>query len=159
MRIVTIGGSNKRVALPNGRVYSSGDTVTLTDEQFLRVKPSLLGTLVLDGGTSKTYSAVTTASTNAAVIQNAPGTLLDITISNPTGTTVYVKLYDKATTPDVGTNVPVLTLAMAANTSDTIPFPSGRRFPTGIAIAATGGAAATDTTNAVAGVQIMASYA
>jgi hypothetical protein len=105
------------------------------------------------------YNVVTAASTNAASVKGSAGTLFEITVSNPTATAIYVKLFNKASAPTVGTDVPVLTIPVAAGTTVPIQFGAlGKRFATGIAIAATAAAAATDTAVAVAGVQINASY-
>ena len=110
-----------------------------------------------------TYNAVTTASTNAAVVKASAGNLYEISISNPTATAAYVKLYNKATSPTVGTDVPVMTIAIPATAAGVgekaFNFGTvGKRFATGIGIACTAAAAATDTANAVAGVQINATY-
>jgi len=117
------------------------------------------GTATVTPANATAYSAVTTASTNGANVKNAAGNLYEITCSNPTATPVYVKLYNKASAPTVGTDVPILTIVVAANS--TVPLQLGavgKRFATGISIAATGAIAATDATNAVAGVQISATY-
>ena len=111
----------------------------------------------LQAGTN--YNAVTTASTNAASVKASAGNLVELTISNPTATPIYVKLYNKASAPTVGTDVPVLTVPVAANSTVPVALGSqGKRFATGIAIAATGAIGATDTSNAVAGVQINGTY-
>lgn len=105
------------------------------------------------------YSQVTTASTNAAVIKGNPGNLMELTLANPGATAMYVKLYNKATAPTVGTDVPVVTIALPASG---FVNPNlgvlGKRFSAGIAIAVTAAAAATDTANAIAGAQISATY-
>ncbi len=109
------------------------------------------------------YSLVTAASTNAAFIKASAGNLYEITISNPTATPAYVKLYNKITAPVVGTDIPVVTIPIAASSAssgfENISFgPIGKRFLTGIAIAVTAAAPATDTAVAVAGVQLHATY-
>jgi hypothetical protein len=123
------------------------------------------GSLTSAGTTTNTpasptnYNVVTTASTNAAAIKATAGSLYEITVSNVTATALYVKFYNKATAPTVGTDVPILTIPAPANTTVSFEFGStGKRFTTGIAIAATAAAAATDTGVSVAGVQINASY-
>lgn len=121
------------------------------------------GTTTATPANGTTYNAVTTASTNAAVVKATAGNLYEITVSNPTATPIYVKFYNKATAPTVGTDVPVLTVAVPATAAGvgekTIQLGAiGKRFATGIGIAATGAAGATDTSNAVAGVQINATY-
>ena len=89
--------------------------------------------------------------------------MYELTISNPTATAAYIKLYNKATAPTVGTDVPVLTIAIPATAAGvgekSFNFGAvGKRFATGIGIAVTAAAAATDTGVAVAGVQINATY-
>lgn len=108
-------------------------------------------------------SLVTAATTNATSVKAASGNLFELTVSNPTATAAYVKLYDKATAPVVGTDVPVATLAIPATAAGVgekqfVFGLLGKRFVNGIAIAVTGAAAATDTSVAVAGVQITGTY-
>ena len=108
-------------------------------------------------GTS--YNAVSVASTNATSVKASAGNLFEITASNVTATATFVKLYNKASAPTVGTDVPVLTISVPANTTVAMQFGSqGKRFATGIALAVTAAAAATDTAAAVAGVQLNATY-
>lgn len=102
---------------------------------------------------------VTAASTNATSVRTVPTSLYELTISNPTATAAYVKLYNKASAPTVGTDVPVATYRVAATGSagDFISLDFGqvgKRFSLGLALAVTAAAAATDTAVAVAGVQI-----
>ena len=117
------------------------------------------GTVTITNPTGTTYNVVTAASTNSAVVKATAGMLYEITISNPTATAAYVKLYNKATAPTVGTDVPVLTQAVAAGSTVALAFGQvGKRFATGIGIACTAAAAATDTGVSVAGIQINATY-
>lgn len=105
------------------------------------------------------YNVITAASTNAAVIKAGTGTLCEITIANVTASTIYVKLYNKTSAPTVGTDVPFLTIPVAASTTADMQFGVvGKRLSTGIAIAVTGAIAATDTTAIAAGAQINATY-
>lgn len=109
--------------------------------------------------TGTAYSLVTTASTNAASARNAAASLFEITVSNPTATAAYVKVYNKASAPTVGTDVPVLTIPAPAGSLQSPNLgPIGKRFSSGIAVAVTAAAAATDTANSVAGVQVHATY-
>jgi hypothetical protein len=122
----------------------------------------VLGTVTTTEGTKLAGSAIsvtTAASTNASSQKATAGNLFELAISNPTATAISVKLYNKATAPTVGTDVPVLTQTVAAGATVPLPFGSqGKRFTTGIAMAATAAAAATDTAVAVAGVQIHGTY-
>ena len=113
--------------------------------------------------TGTAIAVTTTASTNASIQKSTAGNLFELTISNPTATAAYVKLYNKASAPTVGTDIPVLTQRIAATGSagDTVALSfgqNGKRFTTGIAMAVTAAAAATDTGVAVAGVQIHGTY-
>lgn len=101
------------------------------------------------------YYKTTTAATNAALIVAGDRTLFELTVSNPTATAAYVKLYNKATSPTVGTDVPILTIPVAAGATVGMEFgPEGKDFSLGIGIAVTANALATDTTATVAGIQI-----
>lgn len=86
------------------------------------------------------------ATTNATVVKGSAGTLYGITATNTNAATRYLKLYNKATAPTVGTDVPVITIAIPATGSVALPIgPMGHRFATGIGLATTTGAADSDT--------------
>lgn len=105
------------------------------------------------------YSLTTAAATNTAVVKSSAGCLYEISISNPTATAIFVKLYNKTTAPTVGTDIPILTISVPAGTEKVLEFGAlGKRFATGIGIATTAAAAATDTAVAVAGVQIHGTF-
>ena len=109
--------------------------------------------------TPSNYNLVTAATTNAAFLKASAGSLFEVTVSNVTATDIYVKFYNKASAPTVGTDVPVLTLKVALGTTLSIKFGAvGKRVLAGIAIAATAAAVHTDTGVAVAGVQVNATY-
>lgn len=122
-----------------------------------------IGTVATPAGTA--LNVVSAATTNASVQKSTAGNLFEITISNPTATPVYVKLYNKASAPTVGTDVPIVTITAAAAAATNKPTDGvltfaqiGKRFTAGIAMAITGGPLATDTTAAVAGVQVSGTY-
>jgi ribosomal protein L11 len=101
----------------------------------------------------------TAATTNGTSFKASAGSLTEISVSNVTATPIFVKLYNKASAPTVGTDVPIFTISAAANTTVAYEFGfTGKRFSAGIALAATGAIGASDTTSAVAGVQISGSY-
>lgn len=112
-------------------------------------------------GTS--YNLVTAATTNGALILTGGRNLLELTVSNPTATAAYVKLYNKATAPTVGTDVPVMTIAIPATAAGVgekqfVFGVAGKRFPLGLGIAVTAAAPATDVAATVAGIQINGTY-
>lgn len=84
---------------------------------------------------------VSAATTNATVIKASAGTLGHISASNVNAAARYLKFYNKATTPTVGTDVPVLTYIIPGNTAGAgtnIPLPpQGINFSTGISFAIT----------------------
>ena len=109
--------------------------------------------------TGTPYILNTVASTNASVVRASAGHLHEITVFNPTGATVYVKLFNKATAPTVGTDVPITTIPVAAGALAAYQFPPvGKRFATGLGLCVTAGQAANDTAVIEAGVQISATY-
>ncbi len=103
------------------------------------------------GGTimnpSSTYHVVSAVGTNAAVVKNASGVVTGAHVTNNTGYPIYVKLFNKATAPVLGTDVPQQTFGVQAGTSGELPIAqSGLAFSNGIAIAITKGIADADTT-------------
>jgi hypothetical protein len=105
-----------------------------------------------------TYNTVTTASTNAASAKASSAILTELAVSNLTASTIYVKLYNKASAPTVGTDTPVVVIPVVAGAVFCQPFGMGKRFATGLAVAVTGAAAVTDTTSTAAGALLNASY-
>lgn len=78
------------------------------------------------------------ATTNATSIKASPGTLWSVVANNTNAAIRYLKLYNKASAPVVGTDVPVLTLHLPISNNAAVPIGSnGIRFSAGIAIALT----------------------
>jgi len=108
-----------------------------------------------------TSSAINSAaSTNATSVKNAAGNIFSITASNTNAAARFVKLYNKASAPTVGTDVPVLTIPIPANSAVNLEFGTpGWRFATGIALAITAGAADSDTAAVAANeVKVLTAY-
>lgn len=97
------------------------------------------------------FKANSAASTNAQVLKASPGKVFKIVVVNNTGTLAYVKLYDIATTPVVGTTIPVLPIGVHANEMKVIDFDDGLPFTSGIALAMTALGADSDSTAVPAG--------
>ena len=100
-----------------------------------------------------TTSAVNSAATtNATAVKGSAGTVYALTACNTGAAAAYVKLYNKATAPTVGTDVPWMTFTIPAGSTQTFPIggTQGVRFTTGIALAITNLMADTDTTAVVA---------
>lgn len=116
-------------------VYSAGGSVSVS------------GTVTATPATPTASNVTSAASTNATSVKASAGTLYSITASNTAASARYLKLYNKASAPTVGTDVPVLTITLAASSTVNVPFGAlGHRFGTGIALAITGAAGDSDTT-------------
>ena len=100
----------------------------------------------------QTPSRVNSAgSTNATSLKGSAGNLLEVDLKNNAAYAVYVKFYNKASAPTVGTDTPVWTLPLAAGEGYARSFPRGKPFATGLAYAITKNQADSDTTVVVAG--------
>lgn len=103
------------------------------------------------------YFLNSAATTNGALILTGTSALQSFYATNEGATPAFVKLYNKATAPVVGTDVPEMTIPIpaAANGIPGVanPFVAfiGFRFALGLGIAITGAAAHTDTTAVAAG--------
>jgi hypothetical protein len=100
------------------------------------------------------------ATTSATVVKASAGTVFGVDILNNTAAIVYLKLYDKATAPTVGTDIPVVVIAVPIGgfASHTLGGMAGRRFSAGISYAVTTGVADTDTAAPTAGVKLGVTY-
>lgn len=100
------------------------------------------------------YKLISLASTNANVVKASGGNLYSLIAIGLTSTVRYLKIYNKATAPSVGTDIPLMTIPVPANTQGagvSIPFPTGVNFSLGISIAITSGSADNDTGAILAG--------
>lgn len=101
-------------------------------------------------GTNHTLLAA--ATTNATSVKATSGNVFELTLTNYSAAPKFVKLYDKASAPTVGTDSPIAVLEIAANATRQVEFGNlGKRLGTGIAYAITGAQAIADTTAVAAG--------
>lgn len=86
-------------------------------------------------------------STNATSAKASRAKLFGVTGYNAAAAARYLKVYDKASAPTVGTDTPKMTITLPATTAFAIMMPErGVLFPTGLAYAMTVNAADNDTT-------------
>lgn len=124
----------------------------------LRVDPTGTTTQPVSGSVSQTPTTsgglsisrvLSAATTNATSAKGSAGQVYGWVITNTNAAVCYVKLYNKATAPTVGTDTPVMTLAVPGNAAGAgmiaAEFTSGIAFGTGIGFAITTGAADSDT--------------
>lgn len=86
------------------------------------------------------YHLVSAASTNATSVKASAAKLGFVMCSNVNAAARYLKLYNKASAPTVGSDTPVLTFCIPGNTAGAghvIPIPDGMAFSTGLAFALT----------------------
>lgn len=98
------------------------------------------------GGFSTTFHLISAASTNATSVKASAGTIGNIVVSNGAAAARFLKIYNLAVAPTVGTSTPVLTLLVPAGQTVSVPFSGGMRLATGIALATTTGIAVADAT-------------
>ncbi len=97
------------------------------------------------------YRIMSAANTNAQLLNSGNRQVYGWYFVNNSSTAKFVKFYDKASSPTVGTDTPAFTLTIpspgSANGAGTnIAFPSGIPFTLGIGLAITGAIADSDTT-------------
>ena len=100
------------------------------------------------------------ATTNATVVKSSGGTIFGIVASNANAAARYLKVYNKATAPTVGTDTPVMVIALPPGATVALPMGTlGARLGTGIGIALTTGIADSDTGAVAAGeIKVAISY-
>jgi hypothetical protein len=103
------------------------------------------------------YFVNSAATTNGALVLTGTSGLQALYATNIGATAAFVKLYNKATAPTVGTDVPEMIIPVPAavggvpGVAQISPGFNGYRFPLGLGIAITGAAADSDTTAVAAG--------
>lgn len=98
------------------------------------------------GGIASTSRIVSAAaSTNATSAKGSAGRIYAIHGYNAATAVRYLKIYNKATSPTVGTDTPVKTLALPPGAGFAFDWPHGYSLATGIAYALTTGSADSDT--------------
>lgn len=123
----------------NVNIAASGVTLATRNEASV----STVGTTAL--------KIISAASTNAAVVKASAGRLYGIFLYNTTAAWKFVKLYNKATAPVVGTDVPVLIIGVPPNGATELTHPVPVAFGTGIGIGITGASPDADVTATAVG--------
>jgi hypothetical protein len=147
---------------------ASGTTSATVEFKSVPAAMNAVGGTVQGSGTFTTQGLAPTpfdlnsaATTNATSVKATAGTLYQATLTNVSAAAKFVKLYNKASAPTVGTDVPVATYQLLTSAgASTYQFGAqGWRFNLGIALAITGGLAIADSTAVAAGdVQVHLDY-
>ena len=114
-------------------------------------KPFPVTTMFGAGSASTTAARLpsSAATNNATLISAKPGAIYSVNGYNASAGVIYLKFYDKATAPTVGTDTPVLTYALPATAAFSFPVPFG--FAVGIGYGLVTGAADNNNTAVGAG--------
>jgi hypothetical protein len=147
------------------KIWGQGESRTdlalpVTIQNAPQVTASLNGTTVAPSNGTTMSSYILAATTNSQLVITGTKNLFTIDVSNDSATKFWLKLYNKATAPTVGTDVPVLRYLVPANTMLEIQIPQyyGAYFSLGIGYATTGLVADADTTAITAGSVVTVTY-
>ena len=91
------------------------------------------------------YRLVGANTTNATVVKSTSGKVFGYIVNNVNAAARYLKLYDKATAPTVGTDTPKMTIMIPAASTQTFFMRDGVEFTSGISFATTTGLVDSDT--------------
>jgi hypothetical protein len=98
------------------------------------------------------------ATTNATLVKAGPSRVTTIVAVNTGAAVYFLKLYNKATAPVCGTDVPVMTIPVPFVSGNaaavSIANANGIMFPLGVGFCLTGGIADNDNTAAATGVAV-----
>jgi hypothetical protein len=124
----------------------SADVITVQGTTSMTPLLGSPGATSVSGGISNTSRVVSAAaSTNATSAKASAGRVYAIQGYNAATSVRYLKIYNKASAPTVGTDTPIKTLALPPSAGFAFDFPVGYYFATGIAYALTTGSADSDT--------------
>lgn len=122
----------------------SGNTSGQPGVVVINSDGSNVGTAAATGGATP-FKLISAATTNATNVKAAAGQLYHLQVNNINAAVRYLKLYNKASAPTVGTDVPVQTIAVPAAGQVSVNFGIvGLAFPLGISFALTTGVADAD---------------
>lgn len=122
----------------------AADDVSGVKYQMVKIVPGGDGLASVGGGSSHTLSSA--ATTNATSVKGSAGTIYHLSITNTNASARYIRFYNKASAPTVGTDTVVYALAIPGSGGATINFTYGLPFSTGIAYSLTADAANSGTT-------------
>lgn len=116
----------------------AGTTIRAIDVASGGVLTQLVAEGAVDSGGWTVHKTVSAASTNATSVKASAGRVRRVIASNVNASVRYLKLYNKASAPTVGTDVPVFTICMGGGTTNKAEvFEIDCDFSTGIAFATT----------------------
>lgn len=135
----------------NGAVVQSHMLANILDQNGAAYESQDIFENMLGRGEDKlegygVHRLTSAATTNSTLIKPGKTTFVGGVYSNASASPIYLKLYDKATAPTVGTDIPRMTISIPANNSKVIDLMDGVVFDKGLGLALTGAAGDADTT-------------
>lgn len=125
-------------------IYGVNGALQVTGAAGGALQSSLVGTAITGGIPSHNHT-IGAATTNAKSVKASTGQLE--ALSGWATTSAYLKIYDKATAPTVGTDIPIMTMLLPANQGVSVSFAGiGLQLANGLAMAITLNPADTDNT-------------
>jgi hypothetical protein len=121
------------------------------NEQATFISGALVTTqgATVSGGVTP-YSLISAATTNATSVKGAAGQVYTYHLYNTTSAAKFVRFFDKATAPTVGTDVPIIRFMVPA-LGGVVVHTNGQQFSTGIAFDITGALGDADATAVAVG--------
>lgn len=142
------------IATGNGTSSTGTLRVALASDQTTNTNPLLVKQQAQTTGGATPYQLISAATTNATSVKASAGTVYGIQVYNTGAAVAFLKIYNKASAPTVGTDTPVKTIGIPAAGGSNLPITDiGIALGTGIAFAITGLNTVADTT-AVAANQV-----
>lgn len=114
--------------------FNTGDSGEVTFAEAIAA-----GSATTPGTSCQVSKIVSAASTNATVAKAAPGSVVGWVFGNLNAAVRFLKLYDKASAPTVGTDVPRVTIPLPPGAAGHVGLPSPIAFQSGISYALTTG--------------------
>ena len=141
-------GTISAVAYGHREENSSGLISTLGNITLAAETTKKIGNVgLLSDGTPSYQKFISGAGLNATAVNAAATKLTILNIVNGAATLRYFKLYNKASAPTVGTDIPLITITLPTGSSSfTLPAFIGIDFSVGLSFACTLGVADADTT-------------
>lgn len=128
-----------------GRFFPAQPFVVGDSGEVTYAQAIAAGSATTAGSSCQVSRIVSAASTNATVAKASPGVVSGWVFGNVNASFRYLKLYDKASSPTVGTDTPKVTLPLPGASAGHLGLASPLSFANGIAYALTTGIQDSDT--------------
>lgn len=122
-----------------GRFFPAQPFVVGDSGEVTYAQAIAAGSATTAGTSCQISKIVSAASTNATVAKSSPGVVVGWAFGNLNVSMRYLKLYNKATSPTVGTDVPVITMPLPPTMAGHVGLAAPVNFSAGISYALTTG--------------------